>query len=237
MTDRSDDIEENGSPRHQEDESSVQRETFSTDAAPSIPQPMAVPAAPLSLPSTPPMQPGEVVPGSVASAWPTVLGILAIVFGGFGVLGGAWGVVLPFVADRLADIAPQMQPHVTLQREAWTGWRMVISISSILAASLLLFGGISLVRRRHRAASLLFIWSVVKVVLILAGVGLQFAIQPQAIDQAAAQLPNLPGGRGLLYGGVAVGIACGLIFQLAGPVFLLVWFRRGVIKEEVATWN
>ncbi|MCH8146786.1 MAG: hypothetical protein IH987_02195 [Planctomycetes bacterium] len=71
MTDPSDDPKENGSPRHQGDESSVQSETFSTDAAPSIPQPMALPAAPLSVPSTPPMLPGEVGTGSVASAWPS----------------------------------------------------------------------------------------------------------------------------------------------------------------------
>ncbi|MCH7995773.1 MAG: hypothetical protein IIB57_15200 [Planctomycetes bacterium] len=228
MTDHSDDPRENGSPQSPEDDSSMPVESGHTDSAPSAPQ---------SEPSAPPMQPTDVVPGSVPTSWPTVLGILAIVFGGFGILGGVWGVVYPFVAGRLADMIPQMQAQLALQLEAWSGWSTVISIISFLAAGFLIFGGVSMVKRRRRATSILFIWSILKIVLIFAGVGVQLAVQSQVMDQVTAQLPTVPGGKAIMVGSVAVGLACGLIFQLAGPIFLLVWFRRGAIKEEVATWR
>ncbi|MCH9035365.1 MAG: hypothetical protein IID42_12830, partial [Planctomycetes bacterium] len=92
-------------------------------------------------------------------------------------------------------------------------------------------------KRRHRAASILFIWSILKTVLVFGGVGLQLSMQTQIMDQATAQLQTVPGGKAIMVGSVAIGLACGLIFQLAGPVFLLVWFRRRAIKEEVATWR
>ena len=144
----------------------------------------------------------------------------------------------PFVAVRFAEMFPPLQAQVTEQLDAWSGWSTAISISLFLAAGLLLFGGILLIKRRHRAASILFIWSILKIVLLFANLGLQLGIQPQAMDQAAAQLQTLPGGRAAMFGGVAIGLACSAIFLLAGPVFVLVWFRRSVIKEEVAaTWR
>ena len=237
MTDQSDETRENGSPRAQEDKSAMPIESLHTDAAPSAPPPAALPAASTSEPSTPPTRPTEMVPGSVPTSWPTVVGILAIVFGGFGILGGVWGVVSPFVVDRFAEMIPSMQEQLMQQLDAWSGWTRAMSITSFLFAGLLLFGGISLVKKRHRAAPILFIWSILKTVLIFAGVGLQLSIQTQTMDQLTTQLSSVPGGRAIMVGSVAIGLACGLIFQLAGPVFLLVWFRRRVIKEEVATWR
>ena len=112
-----------------------------------------------------------------------------------------------------------------------------IATISFLLAGLLLFGGISLVKKRHRAAPILFIWSILKTVLVFASIGLQLSMQTQVMDQAAAQLQTVPGGRAIMGVSIVVGLAGGLIFALAGPIFLLVWFRRGVIKEEVATWK
>lgn len=183
------------------------------------------------------MQPTDVVTESMTSAWPTVLGILAIIFGGFGVLGGVWGIVYPFFAGGVAEMFPPMQAQMMQQIDEWSGWSMALALISFLFAGLLLYGGISLVRRRQRAASILFIWSILKIVLILVSVGFQLSLQTQVMDQATAQLPPVPGGRAIMVGSVAVGVACGAIFWLAGPVFLLVWFRRRVIKEEVATWR
>ena len=103
MTDQSDDMRENGSPWSQRYESSKPSENRPANQLPSTPPPTASPAASPSEPSTPPMQPTDVVTGSMTTAWPTVLGILAIVFGGFGVLGGVWGVVAPlepFMGDQ-----------------------------------------------------------------------------------------------------------------------------------------
>ena len=237
MTDHSDDPRENGSPQSPDDDSSMPVESGPTDSAPSAPPPPGLPSAPQSEPSAPPMQPTDVVPGSVPTSWPTVLGILAIVFGGFGILGGVWGFVYPLVAGRFAEMFPPVQAQLMQQLDEWSGWTTAMSIISLMVASLLLFGGMSLVKRRHRAAPILFIWSILKTVLVFGGVGLQLSMQTQIMDQATAQLQTVPGGKAIMVGSVAIGLACGLIFQLAGPVFLLVWFRRRAIKEEVATWR
>ena len=237
MTDHSDDPGENRGRRPPEDESSMPLENPHTDSAPSAPPPLALPASPRSLPSAPPTQPTDVVTGSVPTSWPTVVGILAIVFGGFGVLGGIWGVVYPIVADRFAEMIPPMQEELLQQLDEWSGWTTAIATISFLLAGLLLFGGISLVKKRHRAAPILFIWSILKTVLVFAGIWLQLSIQTQVMDQAMAQLQTVPGGRAIMGVSIVVGLAGGLIFALAGPIFLLVWFRRGVIKEEVATWK
>lgn len=237
MTDPYDDTGENGSARPPSGESSIPLESGHSDAAPSSSPPIALPPAQPSVPSAPPMQPTDVVAESVPTSWPTVLGILAIVFGGFGVLGGAWGVVAPFVAGRITEMSPSMPAQLTQQLDAWSGWTTAFSIMSLMAGGLLLFGGISLVRRRHRAAPALFVWSIIKIVLILANVGLQLAVQSQVMGQALSQLPTLPGGGTIMMTSVIIGVGCGLIFQLAWPVFLLIWFRRRVIKEEVAIWK
>jgi len=221
MTDHSDDPRENGSHRPPEDEASVPLEGGHTDSAP----------------SSPPMQPTDVVAESVPSSWPTVLGILAIVFGGFGVLSGAWAVVSPFAAGRLARMSPSMQAQLTQQLDAWSGWTTAFSFMFLMAGGLLLFGGISLVQRRHRAASALFIWSILKIVLILANLGVQLAVQSQVLGRVATQLQTVAGGRTIMVSSLAFGLACNLVFQLAGSIFLLVWFRRCVNKKEVAIWK
>lgn len=237
MTDHSDDPRENGSPPPKEDESSMPIESPHRDAAPSAPPPVALPAASPSAASTPPMQPTGMVTGSVPTSWPTVVGILAIVFGGFGVLISAWGAVYPFVVERFAETFPPTQAQMIQQFDGWSGWSQAIAILSFLLAGLLIFGGISVVKRRHRAVSVLFIWSMLKIVLIFASVGVQLSLQGQVLDQAVAQLQPVPGGRAIMVSSMRGTIACSAIFQLAGPVFLLVWFRRRVIKEEVATWK
>ena len=68
MTDHSDDPREKGSPQPREGESSKPIESRDTDAAPSAPPPVALPAASPYAASTPPMQPTAVVTGS-ADNW------------------------------------------------------------------------------------------------------------------------------------------------------------------------
>lgn len=237
MTDQFDETRENGSPWSQGCESSKPSENRPADQVPIAQPPQALSTASSHVASTPPMQPGEVAPGAMTSAWPTVVGILAIILGGFGVLGGVWGVVYPIVVGSLADAMPQMQAQMELQLGEWSGRLQAVSFVMSLVAGLLLYGGILLAKRRSRAASILFSWSIIKIVLSFAYLGLQVTMQAQVVDQTAAQLQTVPGGRTMMVGAVAFGLVFSGIFMLTGPVFLLIWFRRGVIKQEVATWH
>lgn len=237
MTDHSDDPREVGSPRPQEDESSKPIESPDTDAAASAPPPMARPVSPLSPPHVPPMLPTEVAKDSVPSAWPTVVGILAIVFGCFGFLACSWVLVYPFVTDQLEDMAQQIPMQVTIEPFTATVWTTAISITWFMCSGLLLFGGISLVRRRRRAAATLLVWAILEIVLILASAGVESAAQTPVVDQATTQQPTVPREITITVGCGALGPYGGIIFDLAVPVFVLVWFRRSAIKKEVAAWR
>lgn len=234
MTDHSDDPKEVGSPPPKEDESSKSIENADTVAVPSARPPVARPASALSVP---PMVPTEMVNDSVPSSWPTVVGILAIGFGCFDLLACACVLVYPFVTDRLEEMARHVPVQVTIEPFTWTGWDTAIAITSFTCVGLLLFGGISLVRRRRRAATTLLVWSILKIVLVLAGAGVQFAVQTPVVNQPATQQPSVPSGMTIAVGCGALGPVGGAIFDLAGPVFVLVWFRRSVIKNEVVKWR
>lgn len=52
-------------------------------------------------PAAPPTSPGNVTALKPASVWPMVVGVIAVVLGGFGILGGIWGIVAPLIMGRL----------------------------------------------------------------------------------------------------------------------------------------
>ena len=121
---------------------------------------------PQALPLAPPTEPGELSLSARRSVWPMVLGIIAVVFGGFATLGGLWGAVAPFVMDGFARLLAQM-PSAPGQDpakmfEAMGEYRyllMATSLASTAVAVLLLVAGIALMRRRPSARRLCMAWA------------------------------------------------------------------------------
>ena len=65
-----------------------------------------------------------------------------------------------------------------------------------------------------------------------------YMIQKQAMQTAMQQSSTMPAmTAGVTQGTAAFGVCLGLVWGWAFPVFMLIWFGRGRIKEDVAEWS
>ena len=100
------------------------------------------------------------------TVWPVVIGVIAAVFGGFGMLGGLINMASPL----LMSIVPRMpagQPDPVGGMAGWGPWLVGIGIVTTLVGGLLLMGAITLLRRHHTSRPILLWWAVVKAVLVV----------------------------------------------------------------------
>ncbi len=115
------------------------------------------------------------------TVWPKVLGIIAIVFAAFGIIGGCMGAFAYPLTEAMYKMMPQQAAQETqlANMKQWMGWMIAMAQAQGSAPAM-----------------------------------------PVAFQQTM----------------ILFGSALGLIWGWALPVFLIIWFRRQVIKNEVATW-
>lgn len=198
---------------------------------------------------SPPTVPGPIEMGEAPSQWPKVIGVVAIVFGVLGTIGGLCagiGALSTEVLKKIMSMAPQ-QPGVdqTAQLDVaaqYQGLSLLNAFATLSIAVLLIFGGAQLLKRQPVSRTTLLIWAVVKIVAVLAGSILAFVIQQKQMALAIQQMntgstatPIPAAGIMKLIGAFGVGIA--VLWGWALPVFFLIWFNRGKIKQEVAGWG
>jgi hypothetical protein len=175
--------------------------------------------------AAPPTSPGVVTALKPASTWPMVVGIIAVVLGGFGILGGIWGIVAPLIMGRMFAAASQdvqmIDPAIGLP----------LAVLGLALACMLAAGGIGLLRRRRWAVPVLLWWSWLKVVFSTASLLITIPVTLKAVDAAGANspMPMMPI--------IMASLVLGLLWAWALPVFIIIWFRRGVIRGEVAGWS
>lgn len=184
----------------------------------------------------PPVPPTEVVYEQPQSTWPTVIGIICIVFGGFGILGGLWGAVVPFLMSTVASMMPDPAGTMDASFAAVTRYRAItipVSVISAVVAALLLVGGIQLLRRRFAARRVLLIWAIIKIFLVVAAVMVNIPMQRAQLEAQQAQgMPAMPMMN--LIGPITA--ACGVVFGWALPIFILIWLMRRPIRDEIEAW-
>lgn len=189
---------------------------------------------PESTPLAPPTQPGAIATPAARSSWPTVIGTIAIIFGSLGSLQGVLGALSPLTTAFFTPFMPKGQAEILQQSTVWT---VASSIAGLVIAVLLLVGGIRIMGRQRRAVFLLRGWAVAKILFTLVAtvVGYQAA---QLQLEAMQNDPNTAvwGGTSLRTFGT-VGLVFGVALLCALPVFMLVWFSRSKIKNEVAGWS
>ncbi len=192
------------------------------------------------LPNAPPTEPVTYVPAQQPSSWPTVLGVIAIVVAGLGILTSVWAVFGTQVAERISSrfSPPNMQMSIVQIQKRWGAWTIISTVLSLSLAVLLLAAGIGLIRRRAWAPPLCRAWAVLKMLLVLAGSVVGYQIGRESFDMMSQQNPNMPAlgaGAGSLF--AAFGVCAGLLWGWALPVFLLIWLARRPIKTEIAEWR
>lgn len=187
-----------------------------------------------------PVTPGEPAPpaGSApaGSSWPDVMGIIAIIVGAIGILSKLGTVFYPFFRPWAIEFASRHAPPGTI--ESFFGFlpdTAVVMLSGLVEmglAILLLIGGIHLRNRRQLGARVLKIWAWISIPWAVLETGL-------ATVMVRGIMPRLPHVRSLDFpidGFVQFGIAFGLLFALAVPIFLLAWFGSRSISAEVSGW-
>ena len=127
--------------------------------------------------------------------------------------------------------------------EKMTSLSMMSAVILGTLALLLLIGGILLLKQKKIAPTLLMVWAALKMV---AGGFLNYKNYLLMQDQFAILSPTA-GVEGL---GAAeaeaisnitsisamIGLIVGTLWLMAFPIFLLIWFNRRKIKEEIRGW-
>lgn len=164
--------------------------------------------------------------------WPTVVGVIAIVFGIFGVLGGVWGTV--WQALLLADALPPPWNNSQIQNnESYNQLTLAMQPVAILVALMLLIGGILLTRRSRAGVRWLVAWSIVKLVYGTAAIVVGLLMQPQMLDAMTASSHGPAPPRGIMSAFMIMGMVIASLWIAALPVFLLIWFTRVGVKADV----
>jgi hypothetical protein len=144
-----------------------------------------------------------------------------------------------------ARSSPGSQPVSTVPAEVLTppDWirhgQLADQLIAILAAALLLAGGICLLRRRRAGRSLHFAYMAVQVVAVCVGVYFTIAysrhLEEAAISHASVAAEATV--RRMYEVRRTIAVPVSLVFGLAYPVFLLIWFLRPRIRQDVAAWE
>lgn len=194
--------------------------------------------------AAPPIEAGDFVPVAPPEGWPTVIGVLGIIFGGLGVIQGACGaagmVMMSFAGglipeDSGTDLDAQMQqsfPYPVPQ-----GLQMVAEFGLALV---LLVGGIMLLKRSRRSAGVLTTYAWLDLTANTLGAILGYFVITSQVE-ALKENPDLaqaPAGMAGIMGAIGpVAVAVGWVFAAVWPVFLIIWFRRAKIRASMEAWG
>ncbi|MCH8152385.1 MAG: hypothetical protein IH830_08445 [Planctomycetes bacterium] len=191
---------------------------------------------------TPPVEPGEIP--HRPSAWPMVIGVIAIIFGSLAILQGCFGAVSSLFMSSLSGFMPAEQATMLDAMEGLKPWMIIGAVLTLALGILLLVAGIGLVRRRAWSPTACMVWAGIKMMFVVGNTILADMAQQaqfEAMQEMMQQDPNMPAAMPAMMGsfmqvfGVFT-IVLGILWGWALPVFLLIWFSRGKIKAEVAGW-
>ena len=154
--------------------------------------------------------------------WPTVLGAVAIVLGARYLLIGVPSIVIWIVwSIRNQDqMNPLLGPWLTI------GLRLALEALALARTVLLIVSGRLLLRRRREGATCCVIYA------LMAGILVAFALGMRILSLRRF-LPALDLRLGLIMLLQQLSVA---LPSLAFAVFLLIWFHRRRIRQEVRSW-
>lgn len=177
------------------------------------------------IPAAPPTSPDPSAVARRKITWPTVVGIIAIVFAAGGLMTGLGGVVSWLFAETWRPGSGASAAHYR---------PVMIPLSAVhgLLAGLLLAGGIGLIRQRRWAVRVLLTWAWLRVVEGVVNAVVQAMMQREMFQQAGAQSPGMP--APFVHVMTVVSFVFALAWAAALPVFLLIWFRGRRVRGDIA---
>jgi hypothetical protein len=155
-------------------------------------------------------------------AWPIAIGAISIVFGAGGTLVNGLGL--------LNAITEMASATITTQSIGALGGASFAAFMSVW----LLSAGIGIVRRRESGVTAIRRWAITKMVLSATCLSCAGIALIAGMSAAASSMPKELSAVGP--GLVAAILVAALAWFLAWPVFVLAWFARDAVKEDVKRW-
>lgn len=175
---------------------------------PAMPPPVREPAPP-GAPLGPPRRPG----------WATAIGVISVVLAGM-------GLICTPISLAMQDLLPKLMPGAPIidirdYYPEWYGTYYTIMIFVGLALAVLhLAGGITVLRKHTLARALYLTWAGANLVLTVINIVISLAFMDLSSAPRTVRIATI------------IGIPVGLAY----PVFLLIWFNRAKIKQQVSAW-
>ncbi|MCG3130873.1 MAG: hypothetical protein FLDDKLPJ_01647 [Phycisphaerae bacterium] len=207
-------------------------------------QPVPISAeVPQSAPaSAPPVSPVPVTPPPVPSAWPAVIGGVAVGLGVLGILLHAFALASKRLLESLMGLfagIPGIEESTQLIDASYHLLWPTYVVGLGLAVLLLVFG-MRLLNRNPRARAVGVLWAWGKIVLTVVETVLGVYLQ-RANVQMLSDIPTAPGmpafSGGWFEFTTYLGSCFNLLLYAAPPVALLIWFARPRIITEMSGWR
>jgi hypothetical protein len=158
-------------------------------------------------------------PPPIPSVWPKVIGFISIALASHDLIRGPnYFLIRGFIrhAHELMKISP----------EWWSTYTTVSSVVGIIMVLILLGAGITTLMRRGIGRSLHLVYGAAGILITIGNVVVI------AMMLLGAEMVG-PMRVGFFIGWIVVGVPLGMIY----PVFLIIWFLRSKIRQEVAAWG
>jgi ribosomal protein L40E len=173
-------------------------------------------------PAPPPAPPVLKTYAGGGGAWPAVIGTISVVLGGGGALINGMNVHVNVAGQR--DLGQSPLPAI------------LAGAVSILLSLWLLLAGIGIIRRQSTAVSNIRKWAIVKIVLYGTCLTCVTGVLLFAADAAAKQDPRLAQ-FGDAKAIVLIVMIVLIAWFLAWPIFILWWFGRDKVREDIRDWR
>ncbi|MBN1342492.1 MAG: hypothetical protein JXQ73_07420 [Phycisphaerae bacterium] len=187
------------------------------------------------------MRPAVAAVPQSQESWPSVIGIIAIIFGVGGILSSVMGLASTFTTDwMLTSFGATMPAEARAQMQVAKDSAVYIAVGLAVAlaiAPVLLAGGIGLLKQRRWSPKVLVSWAGARMLLVLVNTIFAYTMVESQLQQTMQQDPNLPQMPAAFVQGIGTFSVCGgLVWGWALPVFMLIWFSRGKIRAQTAQW-
>lgn len=193
------------------------------------------------------------------SQWPSVVGIIGIVLASLGLLTNACGAIYAAIVLISGKVlmgpagpgagGAEIEKLVEASTMRHAPLNAAVALAGLAASVWLLIGSIMLTKRSPRAAMLRW-WSLLAIAFVLVATITQAMQQSELMSVMAAaaakeaqagsnasQAARATSMMNALSGFVVILTVLWGIGRLVFPVFVLVWFSRGRIRDEMATWG
>ena len=204
---------------------------------------------PQDQPTHPPTEQDEMLADDQPTKWPTVIGVISLLYALGGLLcqiGVVMGPYLTELGARLGGLDLDMEIPTSLKAV-----QIGLATLTFCVGILMFVGAVNLLRRRRSGPSLLRAWSVIRLVLIVVGLGTAIVLAPAQVELQRSLLEQQNDrlreagmesrvkektDDELRQAAIRNGVIASGVFAMY-PFFLGLWLSRRKVTEQVQHWN